>query len=95
MDDGVKWALDMLVRTAAQDHGGAGRCARFLLSLWDGGQYKVDLQDMMYIDAEPFSAMLMVYQHLHDNNLQLDALLSQEDMNPILQMWGNLHGAKS
>ncbi len=84
MDDGLKNALQLLLRTAEQDHGGAGRCARFLLSLWDGGNYKVDLQDLMYIDAEYFSAMLMVYQHLHANNLQLDGLVSQAEINPVL-----------
>ena len=89
MDDGVKWALDLLLAQAVQDHGGAGRCAHFLLSLWDGGTYKVDLQDLMYIDAEYFSAMLMVYKYLHDNNKQLDQFVTNEQMAPAIALWGN------
>ncbi len=88
MDAGHKWALDLLLTQAGQDHGGAGRCARFLLSLWVGGSYKVDLQDLMYIDEEYFSAMLMVYRYLHDNNKQLDQFVTGEQMAPVIAMWG-------
>jgi len=88
MDDGTKWALQLLLTTANGDSGGAGRVARFLLSLWDGGTYKVDLQDLMYIDTEIFSAMLLVYRYLHDNNSQLDAHVSAAQMAPIFELWG-------
>ena len=88
MDAGHKWALDLLLDQAVQDHGGGGRCARFLLSLWDGGTYKVDLQDLMYIDEEYFSAMLMVYRYLHENNKQLDQFVTGEQMAPVIAMWG-------
>ena len=79
-DDGVKWALKMLLDIAQTDSGGGGRCARFLLSLWDGGSYQVDLQDLMFIDEEYFSAMMMVYQHLYSENTQLDALVTNAEM---------------
>ena len=88
MDDGTKWALQLLLTTANGDSGGAGRVARFLLSLWDGGTYKVDLQDLMYIDTEIFSAMLLVWQYLYDNNSQLEVHVMQEQMNPVLEIWG-------
>jgi len=78
----------MVLRVAKTDSGGGGRCARFLLSLWDGGTYKVDLQDLMYIDREYFSAMMMVYDYLHKNNSQLEAHVSQADMNLIVAEWG-------
>ena len=88
MDDGTKWALHLLLTSANGDSGGAGRVARFLISLWDGGTYKVDLQDLMYIDTEIFSAMLLVWQYLYNNNGQLEVHVTQEQMNPILALWG-------
>jgi len=88
VDDGIRNALTMLVRIGEGDSGGSGRCAKFLLSLWDGSSYHVDLQDMMYVDDDVFSAMMMIYQHLHGNNLQLDALISQDEMSGVLGMWG-------
>ncbi|MBU1389378.1 MAG: hypothetical protein KKE62_01270 [Proteobacteria bacterium] len=84
----IEDALTLLVDQATQDHGGASRCAMFLLSLWDGGTYKADLQDLLYNDQKVFMAMLTVMQIFYENNEQLDSYVTQKQMGPIIAAWG-------
>ena len=61
-----------------------------MLSLWDGSAFKTDLQDLLYIDEPARSDMIKVFHHLYMNNQQLESLVSEAEMKPILLVWGNV-----
>lgn len=84
----IEEALTLLIDQAMQDHGGSARCAMFLLSLWDGGTYKADLQDLLYNDQKVFLAMFTVLQVFYANNEQLDSYVTSKQMGPIIAAWG-------
>lgn len=88
-------AIKYLVDQARQDHGGAGRCAMFLLSLWDGGAYKADLQELIYNDPSSFTAMIVVLEWFYNKNQQLDQYVTQAQMDPIIAAWGNRFRVKA
>lgn len=83
-------ALERLLDMAQRDHGGSRRCAEFLLSLWNGETFKADLQDLLFIDEQPHKDMIEVFQYLYKNNMQLESLVSEASMRPILAAWGNV-----
>ncbi len=85
----IEEALTLLIDQAGQDHGGSGRCAMFLLSLWDGGTYKADLQDLLYNDKNVFLAMLTTMQTFYVNNEQLDSYVTRKQIGPIIAAWGS------
>lgn len=85
----IEDALTLLIDHANQDSGGSSRCAMFLLSLWDGGTYKADLQELLYNDQQVFIAMLTVLEVFYANNEQLDSYITSKQMNPIITAWGN------
>jgi hypothetical protein len=60
----------------------------FLLSLWSGDEFKADLQELLYNDAEIFSSMIFVLQYLYDTNSQLDSFVSGERIKPVIDVWG-------
>jgi len=81
-------SITMLLKHAAGDSGGSKRCAMFLLSLWSGDEFKADLQELLYNDAEIFSSMIFVLQYLYDTNSQLDSFVSGERIKPVIDVWG-------
>lgn len=81
-------SIAILLNHASGDSGGSKRCAMFLLSLWAGDEFKADLQDLLYNDAEIFSSMIFVLQYLYDTNSQLDNFVSGERMRPVIDIWG-------
>ncbi len=81
-------SITMLLKHAAGDSGGSKRCAMFLLSLWSGEEFKADLQELLYNDAEIFSSMIFVLQYLYDTNSQLDSFVSGEKIKPVIDVWG-------
>lgn len=81
-------ALEILLTHARSDTGGSRRCAMFLLSLWNGGNFKADLQDVLYNDPDIFNAMLEVLRYLYEHNLQLDSLISESEIKPVMRRWG-------
>lgn len=83
-------ALERLLSVANGDTGGSRRAASFLLSLWNGSSFKADLQDLLCLDEPGHSDMIHVVQHLYTNNLQLDSLVSEAEMLPIIRDWGNV-----
>jgi hypothetical protein len=89
----VQEALELLLRHGRGDYGGARRCAMFLLSLWDGDTYKADLQDLMYCDPDIFAAMMRLYQYLYGSNQQLDSVVSEDRIKPVLAAWGTAFSA--
>ena len=91
----IREHLATLLEHAYQDTGGSKRCAMFLLSLWDGGRYKVDLQELMYIDEDIFLMFMNVYKYLYENNMQLDSLLTEETVKPIIKRWGDVFRIQS
>lgn len=84
----VKNDLNTLFNHAVGDSGGSRRCAMFLLSLWDGDTFKVDLQAILYSDAEIFSPMMRVLQYLYGTNQQLDTLVPEKRMKLVFELWG-------
>jgi phosphoribosylanthranilate isomerase len=81
-------ALEGLLEMAQCDHGGSRRCSEFLLSLWNGETFKADMQELLYIDEQPHKDMMEVFQYLYKNNMQLESLVSEQAMKPILAAWG-------
>lgn len=76
--------LKQLLRIAQGYSGGSRRIASVLLSLWNGGSFKCDLQELLYLDRDWLQQILTLTAYLHEQGLQLDCLVSQEEMNPIL-----------
>jgi len=75
--------LKLIIRHAQGDTSGSNRCAAFLLALWDGGKYPIDLQDMMYLDDTIYTSMLYILRMLYDYNAQLDTFINQETLETI------------
>jgi len=82
-------SIKFLLKHAYGDSGGSRRCAMFLLSLWDGKEFKADRQDILYNDAEIFSAMIFVLQYLYVSNAQLDNFVSEAEIKPVVDAWGD------
>ena len=83
---GELW-LKQLLRVAQGYSGGSRRIASVLLSLWSGDSFKCDLQDLLYLDSDRLQQILTLIAYLHGRGLQLDCLVSQEEMNPILDRY--------
>ena len=81
--------IKRLLEIAEQDTSGSRRVASVLLSLWSGDAFRCDLQSLLYLDGNLLQQILLLIAYLHQRGLQLESLLSQEEMNPILEMWGN------
>lgn len=81
--------IKRLLQIAERDTGGSRRVASVLLSLWSGDSFRCDLQSLLYLDRNLLHQILLLIAYLHRHGLQLDCLVSQEEMNPILEMWGN------
>lgn len=88
-------SLRMLLRHAHADHGGAKRCAMFLLSLWNGDSFKADLQELLYVDPDIFDAMLCVLKGLYNTNSQLDSHVADDAIKPIYEAWGEAFRSQS
>ena len=84
---GLPW-VKQLLRIGQGDSGGSRRVANILLSLWNGDSFPCDLQSLLYLDANRLQQILLLIAYLHQHGLQLDCLVSQEEMNPILELWG-------
>ena len=77
-----------LLRIAQGDSGGSRRIASVLLSLWSGDSFQCDLQGLLCLDGNRLQQILMLIVYLHQQGLQLDCLVSEEEMNPIIDIWG-------
>ena len=84
--------LKQLLRIAQGDKGGGRRIASVLLSLWSGDSFKCDLQELLYLDGIWLRQILTLIAYLHERGLQLDCLVSQEEMNPILDRYTQVLG---
>jgi hypothetical protein len=49
--------LERLLRIARDDTGGFRRVVQILLSLWNGDQYRADLQELLYLDSRLFGVL--------------------------------------
>jgi|SRR5215475_11679984 len=79
--------LKQLLRIAQGYSGGSRRIASVLLSLWSGDSFKCDLQALLYLDSNRLQQILTLIAYLHEQGLQLDGLVSREEMNPILDRY--------
>lgn len=87
-------ALELLLKHARKDTGGGRRCAMFLLSLWNGDEFQADLQALMYNDPDIFEAMIFVFNTLYQRNQQLESIITEEQIKPIYELWGDTLRAK-
>ena len=87
----TKQTIDRLLPIARGDTGGSSRVAQFLLSLWNGYRYRVNLQDLLYIDNDIFQDMIQVLNDLHQTNTQLDTYLVENDIKPVIENWGDVY----
>jgi hypothetical protein len=81
-------ALETLFYHARGDTGGSRRCAMFLLSLWNGANFKADLQELLYNDPQIFQAMVEVLSYLYEHNQQLSSLVSESEIEPVMKLSG-------
>jgi len=88
--DAVIEAIQEILSHAYGDTGGSKRCAAFILSLWDGGKYKCDLQDLLYTDSSVHHQFLMVMDFLHKTNNQLYTYVDESQVKPIIEAWGDV-----
>ena len=84
----ITGALESLLENAYRDTGGSRRAAQFLLSLWNVARYKVDLQELLYVESDQFVDMLTVLQEFYRLNAQLDTFVNEDQIKPIIEMWG-------
>ncbi len=82
--------VNRLLEVAAGDTGGSKRVAQFLLSLWDGFRYRADLQEVMYIDSDLFRDMVALWSYLYAHNLQLESIVTKEEIAPVIRVWGDV-----
>jgi hypothetical protein len=88
--DELKEALHRLIQCANEDTGGSRRVAEFLLSLWNGTRFKADLQEILYSDKPQFDDMQTVIRGLYAAKDQLDTYVTEEQMKPIIEEWGEV-----
>jgi hypothetical protein len=86
----TKQRIYRLLPIACGDTGGSSRVAQFLLSLWNGNRYRVDLQDLLYIDDDIFQDMLQILNELYQSNTQLDTYLNESDIKLVIEIWGEV-----
>ena len=86
LQPGEAW-LKQLLGIAQGYSGGSRRIASVLLSLWSGDSFKCDLQDLLYLDSDRLRQILTLIAYLHQHGLQLDCLVSQEEINSILERY--------
>jgi hypothetical protein len=70
--------LERLLRIARDDTGGFRRVVQILLSLWNGDQYRADLQELLYLDSRLFGDIMFLLRYLYEGYLQLDSLVGEE-----------------
>ena len=90
----LRQALENLLKHARADHGGGRRCAMFLLSLWNGGNFKADLQDLLYVDPIIHDSMVYVLDGLYYKGSQLDNYLTEDEIKPVYDLWGEVFRSK-
>ena len=81
-------SMRRLLQIAERDTSGSRRVASVLLSLWSGDAFRCDLQSLLNLDGNLLRQILLLIFYLHQHGLQLESLLSQEEINPIVEMWG-------
>jgi hypothetical protein len=81
-------ALETLFYHARGDTCGSRRCTMFLLSLWNGANFKAGLQELLYNDPQIFQAMVEVLSYLYEHNQQLSSLVSESEIEPVMKLWG-------
>ena len=81
-------ALTRLIQRAGGDTGGSRRAAQFLLSLWNGDNYQVDLQALLYVDTDMHRDMVELFTYLFVNGLQLESLVTESDLRSVIYAWG-------
>lgn len=81
--------IKRLLKIAQGDIGGSRRIASVLLSLSKGLSFPCDLQALLYLEGNLLHELLSLILYLYQHGLQLDSLISQEEINPIVEMWGN------
>jgi len=84
----ITGALERLLDSAYSDTGGSRRAAQFLLSLWNGARFKANLQELLYTEDVQFADMQTVMHELHDTKDQLDTFVTENQMKPIIESWG-------
>jgi hypothetical protein len=87
----TKQRIYRLLPIARSDTGGSSRVAQFLLSLWNGDRYRVDLQELLYIDRVIFQDMMQVMNDLYQTNTQLDSYINETDIEPVIENWGHVY----
>jgi hypothetical protein len=61
--------------------------SRISLSLWNGYDYRADLQNLIYVDSNLFQDMLTLWTYLYQHNLQLESIVTKEDIAPVIRAW--------
>jgi hypothetical protein len=79
--------IKRLLEIAQRDTGGSRRIASVLLSLWSGDQFKCDLQGLLCLDGHLLQQLLALISYLHQSSLQLEDLVSQDAIDPVLEVW--------
>jgi hypothetical protein len=79
-----------LLQVASRDTGQARRIAGVLLSLWDGDAYRCDIQGVLYVDSQLFTAVVQLLVCLRAAGKQLDSVIEAAQIAPVIRMWGDI-----
>ncbi|KPK52092.1 MAG: hypothetical protein AMS22_09810 [Thiotrichales bacterium SG8_50] len=83
-------AIARLYTHATREPSGSYVCANYLLSLWKGNIYKMDLQNMMMVDRETFIDMVVVLRYLFNHGQSITSILSEDEMAVVQEQWASM-----
>lgn len=76
--------LTMLLEYGERSETHGTQCAMFLLSLWNGNLFKIDLQELVFVNREIHTTMLRVLRYLHQHKCFITDFIDEEQMRPML-----------
>ena len=88
-------AIARLYTHATREPSGSYVCANYLLSLWKGNIYKMDLQNMMMVDRETFIDMVVVLRYLFNHGQSITSILTEDEMAVVREKWFGKGAASS
>lgn len=86
--------INQLYEWAISDDKNASTAGAYLLSLWDGERFQVNLQQFLQCDESFYHTTRTVFAHLYVNNHQLTDYMSDDEILLVIDKWGVL-GSKT
>jgi hypothetical protein len=79
--------VNLLIDHASGSNDDDLQCTMFLLSLWNGKAFKVNLQELLFANTHIHAAMLRVLQYLYTHNVHLVDFIDENQVQRVLEAW--------